>query len=134
MRYFCDFLTPNYTSALSCLFNKHLLDCNPGAHFVLNTFLKKVFSIILNCTYYRGDGLPAHSKTINQQISPYCCFQFFTLGGQNESDHLASSINLVIDVLIVTQLIEHLDCCLSLFKVFGYIAQQPACGGFWWGN
>lgn len=67
---------------------------------------------------------------IHQQIFPSCCSQFFTLAGENESDHLASSINLVIDVLIVIQLIEHLDCCLSLFTVFRYIARQPACSGF----
>lgn len=41
-------------------------------------------------------------------------------------DHLASSINLVIDVLIVIHLIEHLDCCLSLSKLCRYIALQPA--------
>lgn len=68
-----------------------------------------------------------HIRTINQQIFSYSCPQFFTLDGENELDHLASSINLVIDVLIVTQLIEHLDCCLSLFRVPRYIAPQPAC-------
>lgn len=44
-------------------------------------------------------------------------------------DHLASSINLVIDALIVIHLIEHLDCCLSLVKLIQYIApyrNQPA--------
>ena len=53
----------------------------------------------------------------------------FTLAGENESLHLASSINLVIDVLIdgsVIQLIEHLHCGLSLFRVCRYTAQQPA--------
>lgn len=61
---------------------------------------------------------------------PILLLPIFTLDGENESDHLASSINLVIDVLIVIQLIEHLDCCLSLFKVLRYIAQQPACSSF----
>lgn len=68
-------------------------------------------------------------QTINQQIFSYYCSQFFTLDGENESDHLDSSINLVIDVLIIIQLIEHLDCCLSLFRVLRYIghaADQPA--------
>lgn len=66
-------------------------------------------------------------KPLIYKFFPYCpAPNFSTLDGENELDHLASSINLIIDVLSILQLIEHLDCCLSLFKLFRYTAQQPA--------
>lgn len=55
----------------------------------------------------------------------------FPLDGENESHHLTSSINLVIDALIdgrVIQLIEHLYCGLSLFRLFERTAQRLTGG------
>lgn len=55
----------------------------------------------------------------------------FPLDGENESHHLTSSINLAIDALIdgrVIQLIEHLYCGLSLFRLLECTAQQLAGG------
>lgn len=55
----------------------------------------------------------------------------FPLDGENESHHLTSSINLLIDALIdgrVIQLIEHLYCGLSLFWLLECTAQQLAGG------
>lgn len=59
----------------------------------------------------KRDGFWLHIQIIHQQNF----LSVFTPCGENESDHLASSISRVIDVWSVTHLIEHLDCCLSSF-------------------